>query len=614
MGQRDQGDDAASLYERGVQLSHEKGRGEEAERVLGAAVAAYRRLQRSGDDPEAVRARRGLARALWRHSMQLDVLGRRTEAMAPGREGVALFREVLDDAPPDDAASDELVGELGTAMNDLSQVAVGAEFRHEHQALMRDVVELCEGRPGPLARQALGTTTRQWPTPTACSAFGGASPPPADYVSAVIDLANRTVELRSELADLARPMTVWELANSRRQRGVVLCSAAMGERGIADLLAAWDIASRLITGASVEDLRSEVSEAMYWAAARYLHVAASVDWPALPGEMDDDDFALFANSAIQEFFEKNNSLKTKYEFKGPVLWMYDRDAATLKFFDNGKLHSTCDVIEMGSFSRSTQTWRWGWSSDSTLRGLRERALPLKKLQQITGRKYFGSEDPFPADEIMAGKLAAISLRHLSALGQYSAPTSDGCSAFLALVNIHIETARYSDVATSLDSPVLPGEMDDNDFALFADSAVKELDQKLKSLETRYKFDLSARWSVDLGAATLKFFDQNDKLHLTCDVIEIGSYAPPTQTWKWGWSNDSVPPKMREQALPLKQLQRIAGKDYFGSEDPFSADEVMARQLAAISVRHLSALGCYRARIHDGRLFVFLAYVNIHVET
>ncbi len=154
----------------------------------------------------------------------------------------------------------------------------------------------------------------------------------------------------------------------------------------------------------------------------------------------------------------------------------------------------------------------------------------------------------------------------------------------------------------------------DDFALFADSAVKELDQKLKSLETRYKFDLSARWSVDLGAATLKFFDQNDKLHLTCDVIEIGSYAPPTQTWKWGWSNDSVPPKMREQALPLKQLQRIAGKDYFGSEDPFSADEVMARQLAAISVTHLSALGCYRARIHDGRLFVFLAYVNIHVET
>src|SRR5216684_6805116 len=141
---------------------------------------------------------------------QSAVLGRRTEAMAPGRESVALFREVLDAAPPDDdAANDELAGELATAMNDLSQAAVGAEFRDEHRALMRDVVGLCEGRPGPLARQALGTALHNQIVAAVDPVFGSASRPPADYVSAVIDLANRAVELRSELADLARPMTVW---------------------------------------------------------------------------------------------------------------------------------------------------------------------------------------------------------------------------------------------------------------------------------------------------------------------------------------------------------------------------------------------------------------------
>src|SRR5258708_39404364 len=134
--------------------------------------------------------------------MKLSVLGRGREAVAPGGGGVALFGGVLDDAPPDDAASDELVGELGTAMNDLSQVAVGAEFRHEHQALRRDVVELCEGRPGPLARQALGTALYNQTVADTHRVFGGASPPPADDVSAVIELANRTVEFRSEFADL----------------------------------------------------------------------------------------------------------------------------------------------------------------------------------------------------------------------------------------------------------------------------------------------------------------------------------------------------------------------------------------------------------------------------
>ena len=441
MTTRDQHSGAAALYERGVQLSHEKGRGEEAEGTLAAAVAAYRLLQRPGNDPEAATARRGLARALWRYSMQLAVGGRATAAMAPGREGIALFRKVFDAALNDDAASDELLGELATAMNDLSQAAFRAGLPDEHRALMRDVVKLCEGQPGPLARQALGTALFNQTHADMHRVFGGASRPSAGDVSAVIDLADRTVRLRSELSDLARPMTVWELANARRQRGVVLCLADKGHQGIADLLAAWDIAGQWIMGASVETLRGEVSAAMYWAAARYPHVAASIDWPALSGEMMDDDFVVFVGSAV-----------------------------------------------------------------------------------------------------------------------------------------------------------------------------KELEQKHKSLETRYRFDLSARWEVDLDAAVIKFFDRDDKLHLTCGIIEIGSYSPVTRSWKWGWSNDSIPPKMQERALPLKQLQRITGKDYFGSADPFPGDDVMAWGLAAISVRHLSALDCYGAKFDGGRLFVFLAYVDVRVET
>src|SRR5262249_7944289 len=145
--------------------------------------------------------------------------------------------------------------------------------------------------------------------------------------------------------------------------------------------------------------------------------------------------------------------------------------------------------------------------------------------------------------------------------------------------------RGRHVAASVDWPALPGEMADDDFAVFVNSAVWELDQKEKSLEEKYKFDLSARWTFEPDPPTLKFFDKNDKLHLTCDVVEIGSYSPSTQSWRWGWSNESITPKMREQGLPLKQLQQITGKDYFGFEGVFSADEIMAWQLAAISVRH-----------------------------
>jgi hypothetical protein len=61
-----------------------------------------------------------------------------------------------------------------------------------------------------------------------------------------------------------------------------------------------------------------------------------------------------------------------------------------------------------------------------------------------------------------------------------------------------------------------------------------------------------------------------------------------------------------------RLQRITGKHYFGSADPFPGEEVMATALAALSVRHLSALDYYPAKFDDGRLVVFLAYVDIRV--
>src|SRR5262249_20165509 len=107
---------------------------------------------------------------------------------------------------------------------------------------------------------------------------------------------------------------------------------------------------------------------------------------------------------------------------------------------------------------------------------------------------------------------------------------------------------------------------------------------------------------------------DDKLRLTCGVIEIGSYSPVMRTWKWGWSDDSLAPKMRERALPLKQLERITGKDYFGFAEPFSGESTMAWALAAVSVRHLSALYCYAEEMYGGSLYLFLASVDVRAET
>ena len=121
-------------------------------------------------------------------------------------------------------------------------------------------------------------------------------------------------------------------------------------------------------------------------------------------------------------------------------------------------------------------------------------------------------------------------------------------------------------------------MDDNEFDAYTRDAVRELREKIESLHAKHSFDSVARWDFDLHQVpgTLKFFDKNDKLLWICDVVEIGTFSPSTLSWKWAWSNDSLPPKAQEQALPLKQLQQITGRDYFGFESPLSADRQCAR--------------------------------------
>jgi hypothetical protein len=221
--------EADSLYQQAIQLAREPGGGDEAERVSAAAVAAYRQLSLRGEIPPS-QAKRKLA--LWRHSMLLGRRGRPREAMEPGREGVVLERELLATAGPHDPATDELVGETATAINDLSQAAAAAGLDQEHRALIREAVALCRQHPGPRARQALGTALHNQAAVAAAAVAAAMARGqlPSAAVPDALDAAAQAVAVRREVLDLAQPVSCWELANSLLQRGKLQCLCAMGSQ------------------------------------------------------------------------------------------------------------------------------------------------------------------------------------------------------------------------------------------------------------------------------------------------------------------------------------------------------------------------------------------------
>ena len=152
-------------------------------------------------------------------------------------------------------------------------------------------------------------------------------------------------------------------------------------------------------------------------------------------------------------------------------------------------------------------------------------------------------------------------------------------------------------------------MSDEEFAAFLSSATEELSKKQDSLKEQYGLGTWSRWWFDQRTETLQFFDEADNLVIEADVLTIGSYSPKSNTWKWAWGNTSLLPGLRKKAEPLKELENITGFEIFGYEHTFEIEDEMAGEFVAMSVKHLGALGCYKAPSADGPT-IFLAITNV----
>jgi hypothetical protein len=154
-------------------------------------------------------------------------------------------------------------------------------------------------------------------------------------------------------------------------------------------------------------------------------------------------------------------------------------------------------------------------------------------------------------------------------------------------------------------------MPEEEFESFLKNANEELRGKQQALIEHYKLGAHGRWWFEQATAKLQFFDEANNLTIEAEIVKIGSYSPTTTTWKWAWGNSSVLPELRKKAESLKELELITGLEIFGNEHAFEIpDERMAWELAAISVKQLGALACYRPPSSTGGPTTFLAIISI----
>ena len=96
---------------------------------------------------------------------------------------------------------------------------------------------------------------------------------------------------------------------------------------------------------------------------------------------------------------------------------------------------------------------------------------------------------------------------------------------------------------------------------FVMRASDELDEKQNALMIDYDIGTGAfvDYFCDQTTGTLQFLDEHKRVGLEATIIiPIGSFSAKTNTWLWGWANQSILPELRAKAEKLKDLEKITG--------------------------------------------------------
>ena len=157
-----------------------------------------------------------------------------------------------------------------------------------------------------------------------------------------------------------------------------------------------------------------------------------------PAEVD-----AWVAGCCEAYNAKQRALTEEFKIGANVYarWLYDQPTATLKFFEaNGRAAVIAGVVDIGSYSKATKSWRWTWANESNVLALRAESERLcKQLHERTGLALF-TTPTFELPHDRAPQLLAMAVEVLAAKGGYRAPAGH-LETFLVLTTVSFDASR-----------------------------------------------------------------------------------------------------------------------------------------------------------------------------
>jgi hypothetical protein len=164
--------------------------------------------------------------------------------------------------------------------------------------------------------------------------------------------------------------------------------------------------------------------------------------------MTDDEFGAFVARCVEQLERKQADLRERFGLGSHARWSFDQATGPLRFMDSaGVVKIEADATDVGSFSTTGHSWRWGWANQSVVDSQKARSSELRGLYDLTGIDVFHRE-VFEAEEGMTWERVAMAVERLDALGCYRGAVKQ-LHVFQAIDEIRVVEPHTADIRSSV---------------------------------------------------------------------------------------------------------------------------------------------------------------------
>jgi hypothetical protein len=141
-------------------------------------------------------------------------------------------------------------------------------------------------------------------------------------------------------------------------------------------------------------------------------------------------------------------------------------------------------------------------------------------------------------------------------------------------------------------------------------AAERAEARQKAAEIRWpRLRTHASWSMQGDEGTVRFFDDADGEALEADVAIARSWALRSESWMWGWGNETFSDRERMWTEPVRVFGEVRGIEKLATRS-WRGRPSDAWQFTHLAAALLGAEAIHQARFDDLIVFMFLRRFRI----